>query len=84
MCQNKLKEISNVKFNLCQKVLVRNTLKYVQNCEYVTFACDDDSELDEYEPLQKIKRDDTSSDDIDYILNEMIFLQPLLLPPDDF
>ena len=84
MCQNKLKKISNVKSNLCQTVLVRNTLKYVQNSAYVTFDCDDDSELADDEPLHKIKRDDTFSDDIDDILNEMIFLQPLLLPPDDF
>ena len=67
MCQKKLQKISNVKSKLCQTVLVKNTLKYVQNSENVTFACDDDSDLAEYEPLHKIQRKDYTNNDIDDI-----------------
>ena len=42
MCKKKLKKISNVKSKLYLTVLVRNTLKHVQNCDYVTFTFDDD------------------------------------------
>jgi hypothetical protein len=77
MCKTKLKKISKVQYNFLQTVLIRNTLKYVQNSEYVTFACDDD--LD-YEPLYKRQYTDSSSDDIKYILCEMTSLPPLMLP----
>ena len=81
MCENKLKKISRVKCNLIQKVLLRNMLKYVQNIDYVTFACDDGLE---YEPLYKRQYKNTSSDHIHYILCKMTSLQPLLLPITDF
>ena len=77
MCQKKLRKTSNMKTNLCQRVLVRNTLKYVQNCEYVTFACDDDSE---YEPLHKIHFEYTSTEDIGDILNEIDFTRSMQPP----
>ena len=84
MCQKKLKKISNVKSKLYQTVLVKNTLKYVQNTEYVTFACDDDLGIVEYEPFHKVRCKDISTDDIDNILSEMIFPHPLMPPPEDF
>ena len=65
MCQNKLWKISKVKSKFVQTVLVRNTLKYVQNCEHVTFTYDDDIEDDEYEHFNKKVCKDISTDDID-------------------
>ena len=73
MCQQKLREVSKVKSKLLQSVLVRNTLKYVQNSEYVTFASDDGLEDDEYEPFNKKSFRDISSDDIDNILSDISF-----------
>ena len=74
MCQTKLRKISKVKSKLIQTVHVRNTLKYVQNCECVTFAYgDDDREDDEYEPFNNNHCKDISSDDIDEILSEFDF-----------
>ena len=55
ICQQKLREVSKAKSKLFQSVLVRKTLKYVQNSEYVTFACDKDFEDDEYEIFRHIK-----------------------------
>ena len=81
MCKTKLKKISKVQYNFLQTVLIRNTLKYVQNSEYVTFACDDDLG---YEPIYKRQCKDTSSDDIQYILCEMTSLPPLMLPFENF
>ena len=81
MCKTKLKKISKVQFNFLQTIFIRNTLKYVQNSEYATFACDDD--LD-YEPLYKRQYKDTSSDGVKYILCEMSSLPPLMLPLEDF
>ena len=77
MCQKKLKKISNDKSKLCQTVLIRNTLTYVQNSYCVTFSMHDEDE-----PLNKKRhRDDTIADDIDDdiddILSEMIFLMNL-------
>ena len=71
MCQTKLRKISKFNSKLVQTVLVRNTLKYVQNCEHVTFAFDDDLEDDEYEPFNKKLCKDISTDDIDEILSEL-------------
>ena len=66
MCQAKLRKISKVKSKLVQTVLVKNTLKYVQNCEHVSFSYDDeDIEDDEYEPFNKKLCKDISTDDID-------------------
>ena len=81
MCKSKLKKILKVNCNLIQTVLIRNTLKYVQTTDYVTFACDDNLED---EPLCKRQYKDISSDDIEYILYEMTSLNPLLLPLEDF
>ena len=73
MCQTKLRKISKVKSKLVQTVLIRNTLKYVQNCEHVTFAYDDDDDIKdiEYEPFNKKPCKDISTDDIDEILSEL-------------
>ena len=46
-------------------------MKYVQNCEHVTFAFDDDLEDDEYEPFNKKLCKDISTDEIDEILSEL-------------
>eukprot|EP00091_Calanus_sinicus_P024286 TRINITY_DN8613_c0_g1_i1.p1 TRINITY_DN8613_c0_g1~~TRINITY_DN8613_c0_g1_i1.p1 ORF type:complete len:147 (-),score=33.02 TRINITY_DN8613_c0_g1_i1:246-686(-) len=76
MCQTKLRKISKVKSKLVQTVLVRNTLKYVQNCEHVSFSYDDgddDIENNEYEPFSKKLCKDISIDDIDEILSEFDF-----------
>merc|ERR1719470_303824 len=73
MCQQKLKQVLKVKSKLFQSVLVKNTLKYVQNSEYVTFACDDGLTDYEYEPFTKKSCRDISSDDIDIILSEISF-----------
>ena len=81
MCKSKLKKISKVNCNLIKTVLIRNTLKYVQTTDYVTFACDDNLED---EPLCKRQYKDTFRDDIEYILYEMTSLKPLLLPIEDF
>jgi len=70
MCRNKLKKISKQKSKLHQTVLLRNTLKYVQSTEHVTFACD------EHKPFHKVKCKDISVDDIDNILSEMIVNTP--------
>ena len=52
-------------------------MKYVQNCEHVSFSYDDedieDDEYDEYEPFNKKHFKDISSDDIDEILSEFNF-----------
>merc|ERR1712106_379392 len=77
MCQKKLKK----KSKLYQTVLLKNTLKYVQNTEYVTFACDDDLEIVEYEPFHKVRCKDISIDDIDNVLSEMLF--PCPRPPSE-
>ena len=79
MCKNKLKNISSGNSQLYLKVLVLNTMKYVLNSDHVTF----DEDL-EYEPVEKKKCNSSSTKDIFEILDEMTFLQPLLLPPDDF
>merc|ERR1712106_322023 len=74
MCQQKLKQVKKVKSKLCQKVLVRNTLKYVQNSDNTTFSqALERLEPDEYEPFSKKSCLDISSDDIDNILCEIYF-----------
>ena len=73
MCKQKLREVSKVKSKLFQSVLVKNTLKYVKNSEYVTFACDAGFEDNEYEPFHKKSCRKISSDDIDIILLEISF-----------
>ena len=65
------KLISKVKSKLIQTVLVRNTLKYVQTCEHVTFVYDDDIGDDEFEPFNKKLCRDISNDDIGEILSEL-------------
>merc|ERR1711892_672192 len=74
MCQQKLKQVKKVKSKLCQTVLVRNTLKYVQNSDNTTFSQSlERLEPDEYEPFSKKSCLDISSDDIDNILCEIYF-----------
>merc|ERR1712106_69588 len=74
MCQQKLKQVKKVKSKLCQIVLVRNTLKYVQNSDNNIFSQSlKRLEPDEYEPFSKKSCLDISSDDIDNILCEIYF-----------
>merc|ERR1712123_136879 len=74
MCQQKLKQVKKAKSKLCQTVLVRNTLKYVQNSDNNTFSQSlERLEPDEYEPFSKKSCLDISSDDIDNILCEIYF-----------
>merc|ERR1711892_1320485 len=74
MCQQKLKQAKKVKSKLCQTVLVRNTLKYVQNSDNNTFSqALDCLEPDDYEPFSKKSCLDILSDDIDNILCEIYF-----------
>merc|ERR1712123_187544 len=74
MCQQKLKHVKKVKSKLFQTVLVRNTLKYVQNSDNNTFSQSlERLEPDEYEPFSKKSCLDISSDDIDNILCEIYF-----------
>merc|ERR1711892_491539 len=74
MCQQKLKQVKKVKSKLCHTVLVRNTLKYVQNSDNNTFSqALERLEPDEYEPFSKKSCLDISSDDIDNILREIYF-----------
>merc|ERR1712128_24198 len=74
MCQQKLKQVKKVKSKLCQTVLVRNTLKYVQNSDNTTFSqALERLKPDEYEPFSKKSCLDISSDDIDNILCEIYF-----------
>merc|ERR1711892_419297 len=77
MCQQKLKQVKKVKSKLCQTVLVRNTLKYVQNSDNTTFSqALEHLEPNEYEPFSKKSCLDISSDDIDNILCEIYFPSP--------
>merc|ERR1711892_825261 len=74
MCQQKLKQVKKVKSKLCQTVLVRNTLKYVQNSDNNTFShALERLEPDESEPFSKKSCLDISSDVIDNILCEIYF-----------
>ena len=50
ICQQKLRKVKKVKSKLCQTVLVRNTLKYVQNCTHDTFEHEEELK---YEPVVK-------------------------------
>ena len=87
MCTQKLRKLSTVQGNLCQTLLVRNTLKYVQSNQYAPLH--GGSEFAEYKPLEKKHCPDTSivEDvdiyDIDDILNEMFLPHPLIPPDED-
>ena len=77
MCTQKLQKLRKIHGNLCQTVLFRNTLKYVQTIKFVTLH--GESEFVEYEPPEKKHCPDTSIvddvdiNDIDYILSEMFY-----------
>merc|ERR1711892_583486 len=74
MCQQKLKQVMKVTSKLCQTVLVRNTLKYVQNSDNTTFSrALDCLEPDDYESFSKKSCLDISSDYIDNILCKIYF-----------
>ena len=81
MCEKKLRKICHIESKLCQTVLVKNTLIFVQTSDNVTFH---ETEEAEYEPCLKRHCSDISTeedidiDDIDDILNEMFLPLPLL------
>jgi len=86
MCKKKLK----MSPNLYTKVLVKNTLKYVQESIFDCFPIEDEPTL---EPVSKMFRanegeedDDDDDDDerINDILSEMILPSSNLVTPDDF
>ena len=87
MCTKKLRKLSKNHGNLCQTVLVRNTLKYVQTKRYVTLH--GAPKFAEYEPDEKKHCQDTSIvqdvdiNDIDDILSEMFLPHPLIPPDED-
>ena len=73
MCKKKLRQVKRLKTNLYAMVLVRNTLQYVQNCQYDTVATDNVHNLGDYQPFNKKPCREISSDDIDKILDEISF-----------
>merc|ERR1712013_672228 len=73
MCNKKLRQVKRLKTNLYAMVLVRNTLQYVQNCQYDTVATDNVHNLGDYQPFNKKPCREISSDDIDKILDEISF-----------
>ena len=74
LCQKKLKRTSN----LYKKVLVRNTLKYVQSSNEDCFPFEN---FENIEPRRKVARND--EDLIDAILTEMIFPRSVLPSPEE-
>merc|ERR1712066_884787 len=79
LCHRKLKRLSSC--TLYKKVLVKNTLKFVQSSqdEDIPFQKED------YEPRSKMKYDeDDLINDVSEILNEMIFPQSFLPSPEEF
>merc|ERR1712013_488282 len=53
MCKKRLRQVQRLKTNLYAMVLVRNTLQYVQNCQYDTVATDNVHNLGDYQPFNK-------------------------------
>ena len=80
LCRRKLKQVSSSEDKLYQSVLLKNTLKFIETTDELTFCCHVD---EDYEPLPKRQCFDENEDDIENILKEMIFLEPLLLPPEE-
>ena len=80
LCRRKLKQVSCSEEKLYQSVLLRNLLKFIETADELTFCC---HVHEEYEPNPKRRCFDETLDRIDDILKEMIFLEPLLLPPED-
>ena len=80
MCQSKLKRVSSS--TLYKTVLVKNTLKFVQNCreENILFGKEESCE-----PARKMKyyEDEDLINDVNEILNEMIFPQSFLPSPEE-
>merc|ERR1712013_229401 len=74
MCEKKLRQVKRLKTNLYAMVLVRNTLQYVQNCQYDTVATDNVHNLGDYRPFNKKPGREISSDDIDKIYTKYLFL----------
>merc|ERR1712141_506493 len=80
MCQSKLKRLSGSA--LYKTVLVKNTLKFVQNSreENILFGKEDNHD----EPARKkYYEDEDLIHDVNEILNEMIFPQSFLPSPDE-
>ena len=81
MCERKLKRLSSS--TLYKKVLVRNTLKFVRSSQKgdVLFHWEEEEDC---EPRSKKKcEEDDLLDDVNEILNEMIFPQSFLPLPED-
>merc|ERR1712183_617555 len=80
MCQSKLKRLSSS--TLYKTVLVKNTLKFVQNSreESILFGAEESNE-----PAKKMKyyEEEDLLHDVNEILNEMIFPQSFLPSPDE-
>ena len=74
MCKKKLRQTKKINSNLCQTVLVKNTLKYVRSCKHFILASEPPQE---YQPFHKKSCKDISSDDIDNILDELSFSRQL-------
>ena len=73
MCQKKLIQVQKEKSKLCQTVLVRNTLKYVQSSNKSTFAFVNTFQPEHYVPFSKKSCSDITSEDIDSILCDISF-----------
>ena len=80
LCRRKLEKVSSSEEKLYQSVLLRNTLKFIETADELKFCC---HAHEEYEPSSKRRCFNETVDRIDDILKEMIFLKPLLLPPED-
>merc|ERR1712244_20491 len=82
MNKRKLKRLSSS--TLYKKVLVRNTLKFVQASQKGDVLFHREEEEEDCEPRSKIKfEDEDLLDDVNEILNEMIFPQSFLPLPED-
>jgi len=73
MCKQKLKKVKMQKSNLVEKVLLKNTLQFIRNSDFVTYPFHNDDYVDEYEPFCKKPCRDLSIQDIDKILVEVCF-----------
>merc|ERR1719431_2292526 len=68
MCQKKLIQVKKEKSKLCQTVLVRNTLKYVQSSNKSTFAFVNTFQPEHFVPFSKKSCSDITSEDIEELL----------------
>merc|ERR1712079_567488 len=80
MCERKLKRMSSS--TLYKTVLVKNTLKFVQNSQEENILFGDE---ESYQPARKMKyyEEEALIHDVNEILNEMIFPQSFLPSPEE-